>query len=141
VAAPTKGTIVDLSRQDLKTAMSKKTDEELLGILSAYSNDYRPDAIAIAREEFGRRKLDARTLKDLATNIEGQQRQEESPLGWPLRIVAFFVTTACFGIPALLAHRHFVEKGAKRKAREWGRWALYGFVFYFALGVLFSLFK
>lgn len=132
---------MDLSREDLKTAMSKKTDEELLVILSAYSNDYTPGAIEIAREELGRRKLDAPTLQCLATNIEEQQRQQEAPLGWPLRIVAFFVTTACFAIPAVLAHRHFVEKGAKRKAREWGRWALYGFIFYLALGVVFSLFK
>ena len=56
-----------------------------------------------------------------------------------LRVVAFFTSTVGLGIPAILAHRHYVELGARGKARDWGRWALFGFVFYFALGILFRM--
>jgi len=69
-------------------------------------------------------------LTSVSSVVEAQKRLEEAPLEWPLRILAFFVSTVLLGIPVLLAHRHCVEKGAKRKARQWGRWALAGFVFY-----------
>jgi hypothetical protein len=38
--------------------------------------------------------------------------------------------------PVIVAHRNYVEQGARRKAREWARWGLFGFLFYFALSVL-----
>jgi hypothetical protein len=135
---------MSLSRDDLKRAMSNKTDEELHDILYAHSGDYTPDALAIANEEFLVRKIDAPTLSTLRTGVEELRKREEARLGWPLRIVAFFFSTVLFGIPVILAHRHYVEQGAKRKAREWGRWGLFGFAFYLALsiiGILANLFK
>ncbi len=111
---------------------SNKTDEELYDILYIHSQDYTRDAIEAATEEFHRRKLDAP-----APNIVAAVREkEESHLSWPLRILAFFVSSAFLFIPSLLAHRHFVEKGERRKASEWARCAIYGFIFYFILGVL-----
>jgi hypothetical protein len=111
---------------------SNKTDEELYDILYIHSEDYTHDAIEAAGEEFRRRKLDAPTPNIVAAVRE----KEESHLSWPLRILAFFVSSAIFFIPLLLAHRHFVEKGERRKASEWARWAIYGFVFYCVLGML-----
>lgn len=125
-----------LSRDDLTKVMSNKTDEQLLGVLSAYSKDYSSDAIEIAREEFERRKLDPAALKNLYTNIERTERLHDAGLKFPSKMTAFFFSTVFLGIPVILAHRHFVENGARRKAREWGRWALYGFAFYVALFVV-----
>jgi len=127
---------MSVSHQDLKRDMSSKTDEELHDILYAHSGDYTADALDIAKEEFLGRKIDARTLSSLGTAAEELRRQEEARLGWPLRIVAFFFSTLLFGIPVMLAHRHFVEKGARRKARDWGRWGLFGLAFYVALFII-----
>jgi hypothetical protein len=123
----------------MRLAMANKTDEELYDILYVHSGDYTTDALESAREEFVGRKLDASTLGGLCTTTEVLLQREAEPLGWPLRMVAFFFSTLFFGIPVLLAHRHYVEQGAKRKAREWGRWGLIGFAFYVTLSVIMAI--
>lgn len=120
-------------REELKKQMSSKTDEELYGILHAHSKDYTTDALEVAEEEFRRRNLDTIGLNELSAVAGERQQREQAGLGWPLRILSFFISTLALGIPVLLAHRHFVEQGATRKARQWGRWALFGFVFYLTL--------
>jgi len=106
---------MSLSRDDLKRAMSNKTDEELHDILYAHSGDYTPDALAIANEEFLVRKIDAPTLSTLRTGVEELRKREEARLGWPLRIVAFFFSTVLFGIPVILAHRHTLNREPNAK--------------------------
>jgi hypothetical protein len=127
---------MSLPRTDLKQTMSNKTNEELYDILYAHPGEYTAEAIEVADEEFRRRKLDAPALSSLGAAAENLRAQEDAPLGWPLRIVAFFFSTVFFGIPVILAHRHFVEHGARRKAREWGRWGLFGLTFYLVLFVI-----
>lgn len=124
------------SVDDLKRAMAIKTDEQLYDILHGHPNDYTADAIEAAKQEFASRNLAAPVLSSLSIAIESQKRVEEAPLEWPLRIVAFFISTVALGIPVIVAHRHYVEKGARRKAREWARWGLFGFLFYFVMAVL-----
>jgi hypothetical protein len=125
-----------LSQEELKQAISSKSNEELYDMPYVHSGDYTKDALEIARAEFATRKVEAPALADLATSGDELRRREEAPLGWGLRIVAFFVSTAFLGIPVLLAHRRYVERGAKRKARDWSRWAMLGFIFYFALAIV-----
>jgi hypothetical protein len=124
------------SSEKLLEMMSGKTDEELYDILQVHSLDYTPETIEAAREEFGHRQLDAPMLSSVAAAVDKAREKEDAHLSWPLRILAFFVSTAICFIPVLLAHRHFVEKGKKCKAREWAKWAFYGFLFYCVLGVL-----
>jgi hypothetical protein len=124
------------SFDDLKKVMANKTDEELYDVLHGHPDEYTGDAIDAAKQEVASRNLTAPTLSTLSTAVEAQKRVEETPLGWPLRIVAFFISTMGGGIPVILAHRHYVEKGARRKAREWARWGLFGFLFYFSVFVL-----
>jgi hypothetical protein len=127
---------VRLSSENLKEMMSGKTDQELYDILHAHSQDYTPEAIEVAKEEFHHRQLDATTISTVATAVEKAREKEDAHLSNPLRVLAFIISTVGFFIPVLLANRHFVEKGERRKAQEWARWAIYGFVFYFALGLL-----
>ena len=124
------------SVDDLKRAMATRTDEELYDVLHGHPNDYTPDAIEAAKQEFASRNLAAPVLSNLSIAVEAQKQVEETPLEWPLRIVAFFISTLALGIPVIVAHRHYVEKGARRKAREWARWGLFGFFFYFVVSVL-----
>ena len=127
---------MSVSAEDLKRRVANKTDEELYDMLYGHSNEYTADAVEAAKLEFHSRNLDPRTVSNLSTAVKETKQLEEAPLGWGYRILAFFVSPIFFAIPVILAHRHYVEKGDRRKAREWGRWALYGFVFYFAVAVL-----
>jgi hypothetical protein len=122
-----------LSDEEVRQALSEKSDEELYDMLYVHPNDYTDDAIEIAKEEFATRNLDAPRLKELAAAGLELRQHENARLGWGLRMVAFFVSTVFLGIPVWLAHRYYVEEGARQKARDWARWALYGLLFYLAL--------
>ena len=128
------------SDADLKAAMSLKSDQELCDVLYGHRNDYEPNAIAAAQEEFNRRNLTPQTVGELRASVERDVEMERAPLGWGLRIVAFFVSTLAMGIPVMLAHSHYVELGAYRKARDWKHWAAFGFLFYVCLFVVSRLF-
>jgi hypothetical protein len=121
---------------DLKSAMASKTDDELYDVVYGHPGDYMPEAIAAANLEFSSRKLDGPAISTLKSTATANKQIQEAQLRWSYRILAFFVSTIFFGIPVILAHRHFVEKGARRKAREWARWALFGFFFYLAISVM-----
>lgn len=125
-----------LSPESLQEQMSGKSNEDLYDILHSHSQDYMPQTIEAARAEFSRRQVNAPTLSNVAIAAERAREKEEARLSWPLRMLAFFVSSTILFIPVLLAHRHFVEKGERRKAREWVRWAIYGFVFYCVLAIL-----
>ena len=127
------------SQEDLKRTMQSKTDEELYSLLHLHSQDYTLEATNAASEEFSRRQPDAPTISRVVAAAEKREKDQKAPLSWGLRAAAFFVSSAFLFIPVLLAHRHFVEKGERRKAREWARAAIYGFVFYCALGILIRL--
>jgi hypothetical protein len=124
------------SVDDLKRVMANKTDVELFDVLHGHPDDYTADAIEAAKQEFASRNLAVPMLSSLNATVEEQKRLEEAPLGWSLRILSFLISTVFLGIPVLLAHRHYVEKGARRKAREWARWGLFGFLFYFVVSIL-----
>jgi len=118
-----------------ETSHGGKSDEELYDVLYGHAADYTADAVEIAKQEFNARHLDAPALANLATGVEQKAALDEAPLGWPLRVVAFFTSTMFFFIPLMLAHRHYVECGARRKARDWARWAWLGFAFYVLAGI------
>lgn len=126
---------MNTSVDDLKRIMSSKTDEELYDILYGHPDDYTADARAVAKNEFTSRNLAPQSIENFNITVEKQKQIEEAPLELPLKIIAFFFSTMLLGIPVLLAHRHYLENGARRKAREWGRWGLLGLLFYFVIGV------
>jgi hypothetical protein len=127
---------MSVSAEDLKRVMANKTNEELYDVVYGHSNEYTADAVEAAKLELRSRNLDPQTVGNLSTAVEERKQVEKAPLGWGYRILAFFISTIFFAIPVLLAWRHYVEKGERRKARDWGRWALYGFTFYLAVAVL-----
>jgi hypothetical protein len=120
----------------MRPAMTNKTDEELYDILYIHSGDYTAEALESAREEFAGRKLDAPALSELGIAAEGTRKMEAAHLEWRYRIVAFLFSPLCCGIPGMLAHRHYVEQGARRKAREFVRWTLLGFAFYVSFYII-----
>lgn len=134
--APQSRVTRNASVDDFKRVMANKTDEELYHLLHGHPDQYTERALEAAKREFDSRTLTAPALIHLSASVASQKKAEDAPLEWPFRILAFFVSTVFLGVPVLLAHRHYVENGNRRKAREWGRWAIFGFLFYFVLSVL-----
>jgi hypothetical protein len=120
-------------RQKLEQTIAGKSDGELYDIACIHSADYSSAAVEIANEERRRRSLDDPLLSRLANAAEEEWKREHARLGWPLRTVAFFITTVGIGIPAMIAYRRFVNVGYRRKAHEWIEWGFFGFVFYATL--------
>ena len=125
-----------LSNEELKEAISKKSDEELYDILYVHRSDYTTETIELAREQFRAREIKEPMLADFADAGSRAIEQEDAPLNWPLKMCAFLFSTVFLGIPAMLAHRRYIDAGNKRKAREWARWALFGLAFYLTLGFM-----
>ena len=132
-----------LSSENLKQAISSKTNEQLYDVLHVHSADYTPEALEIAKREFLARGVDAHTLTQLSSAADvlqkQEQAQEQAPLEGYLKAVAFLSSTFCLGIPVLLAYNHYVARGARRKASEWLRWAAGGFFFFVIIPVLLAL--
>jgi hypothetical protein len=120
-------------RQKLEQTIAGKSDGELYDIAFIHSDDYGAPAVEIAKEEVRRRSLDNPLLSRLAIAFDEELKREQARLGWPLRTVAFFITTMGLGIPAMIAYRRFVNEGYRRKAHEWIEWGFFGFVFYATL--------
>jgi hypothetical protein len=132
-----------LLSEELKQAILSKTNEELYDVVYVHSTDYTPEALEIAKREFIARGVDAHTLTQLSSAAdlrqEHEQAQEQAPLEGYLKVVAFLFSTLFLGIPVLLAYNHYVNRGARRKAREWIGWAAGGFFFFFGVPALLGL--
>lgn len=127
---------MSIPADSLRTAMATKTDEELYDVVSAHSADYTQEALEAAKAELASRNLDAPSLVHLDNSVAEKIRLEQEPLEWRRRITAFFISPMLLFIPTLLGHRRYVERGEKRKAREWARCAWLGFGFYVLLAML-----
>jgi len=93
-------------------------------------------AIEAAKAELGSRSLPAPALVEISNSVAEKLHREQQPLEWPKRITAFFISPMLLFIPTLLGHRRYVERGERRKAREWARCAWLGFGFYVLLAML-----
>src|SRR5258708_7818583 len=102
-----------LSSKDLKHTISNKSDQEIYDILFVHRSEYTAEVIEMAREQFRARRMAGRSLDELVDAGEMVLEREDAPLKWPLRLIAFFFSTVFFGIPVMLAHRHYVERGDK----------------------------
>ncbi len=125
--------------RDLLESMPNRSDAELYDILYGHRDEYTEDAIRAAEEEFRRRELPPSVVRNLECAAAARRQEEDAPLPWHLRLFAFFGCTSLAGIPAIIAHRRYVEQGARRKAREFARWSLYGLGFYAAVIAILAL--
>jgi hypothetical protein len=121
--------------------MIRRTDAELIAIVTSDRNDYMPAAIAAAEAEVQRRGLTYEQRETLqAESVERRRQKEvkaEAPLSIGLKIFAFFVPF--FASIVLIIMGFMVAKGYNRRAREFGRWILYGFGFYIVLWILLNV--
>jgi len=121
--------------------MANKSDAELYDVVHGHSDDYTAEAVEAAQRELQVRNLDVPTLAKIGAVAAEKLRQAQTPLEWRMRIRAFFISPVLLFIPTLLAHRRYIERGEKRKADDWSRWALFGFAFYVVAGIFIRLFS
>lgn len=110
--------------------MAEKADSELHTILYLHPEEYTAQALEAAQQEFQIRKLPEVEIEKLGVSTMEISKTEQTPLSWPLKVVAFLVSPLLFGLPAFIAYMHYVSKNERCKASEWARWAWYGFAFY-----------
>ena len=79
-----------ISAEDFRQTMQAKTDEELYILLHVHSQDYAPEAIEAAREEFSQRQLDGPAMNSIRIAAVAEKRlrdgkpseANEKPAGW-----------------------------------------------------------
>jgi uncharacterized RDD family membrane protein YckC len=91
---------------DFREAMSERTDEELIKIVTVGRNDYQALAIEAAEEEVKNRGIDTTTIEqvkiDLTTKIEEQKQFDEKKVSASIRLINFIVDTIAFCIVTII---------------------------------------
>jgi hypothetical protein len=120
--------------------MSKKTDAELLMILSNENDGYVADALVAAKEELNKRNLSSEQLteaKKINTEIKDkEEKMADEPLEDYLKALVLF-----YPIKAILSSGLFYGQGYKRKSEEIVTWGYYRLAFYFGTIFLIWLFS
>ena len=110
--------------------MSKRTDSELLKIVSSPEGDYQQLALEAAKRELATRNLSTEQVSIAKQEIEVEQKVKAEKANVPLGIGWKILTLIFPGVLQLFFSRAFISEGHYRKAKELVRWTLYGFGFY-----------
>lgn len=120
--------------------MSKKSDRELLEMVTKLKDSFQPEAINAAKVEIETRDISEEKIKELEKEIEEKERidleNQNEPLETVQRIL-FFVFFWGF-IPWAIAGT-FKNKGYTRKSRDAWRFMKYGLFTYIVLFILLLL--
>jgi hypothetical protein len=104
--------------EDFWDQLPSKSDAELYDML-AHEQDYLPEALAAARQQLDKRNLAPQQVAQLEAVVQSQMAAEgakaEVRLGWPMRILIFFL---CAGIAGAILAVYYDSKGYKTKARD-----------------------
>ena len=91
---------------DFKDAMSKRTDEELIKIVTVGRNDYQPLAVEAAEQEIKNRGIDTTTIEqvkiDLTTQLEEQEKFDTKKVSSVTRFIHFIVDSTIWLIIAAI---------------------------------------
>jgi len=124
---------------DFEDVMSKRTDSELLKILTDSVDDYQPAALEAAKSELTKRNLTTEQISlakneiEQDRNVKDIRANEKLGAGWKLLTFVFP------GLIQLVFSGTFKSDGYDRKAKELVKWTFYGFAFYVSLILFISL--
>ncbi|MFN8281782.1 MAG: hypothetical protein U0U67_01105 [Chitinophagales bacterium] len=119
--------------------MSKRTDAELVKIVTGPIDDYEPSAFEAAKKEFEKRNLSLETLETVKEDLKQIQQIEEDKADEPLATHWKVLTFIFPGLIQLMFAGTFKADGYDRKAKEFSKWTIYGFGFYVALVILIAI--
>ena len=121
------------------SAMARRTDEELLAIVSGPAADWEPEAIEAARKELETRELTAVEREEIVERVEAARGVAQEPLEPWKRAVALMagaVGGLLAGIVVMYFNRKHREFGETGKIKEMRRWFLCGIVVHVCLVAL-----
>jgi hypothetical protein len=121
---------------DFHEVMRKRSDAELLEILTKYRNDYQADAIIAAETELAKRNLTLNQVELAKQKIQQKDKRNEEKANAPLDIHWKVLTCIFPGIINIIIGGTFKADGYHRKFKELIKWTLYGVGFYVGLLIL-----
>ena len=124
---------------DFDEVMSKRTDSELLKIVSSPEGDYQQLALDAAKRELATRNLSTEQVSIAEQEIEVEQKVKVEKANEPLNTGWKILTLIFPGVLQLFFSRAFISEGYDRKAKELVRWTFYGFGFYSGIILLIIL--
>jgi hypothetical protein len=91
---------------DFKDVMSKRTDEDLIKIVTVDRDGYQPLAVEAAEEEIKKRNIDLTTIEqvkvELTAKIEEQKEFDSKKVSSMIRFIHFIVDTIAFIIVTMI---------------------------------------
>jgi hypothetical protein len=118
--------------------MSQKSDEQLLKII-ARPQDYQPEALEAAQREVSKRNLSSERVEVVKNEIIEEEKLSLAKAAIPLegtyKALSFFFP----GIILLMISSALRTNGYEKKASDLVRWTVFGFGFYIALVIFFSM--
>jgi hypothetical protein len=121
---------------DFEKSMQQTSDEELIRIITVNRGQYTPEAVTAADNEFKKRRLAVEMFDELKTTYEEEQAIAEEKANMPLepvmKVIAFLFAAVIFWFVGRL----YAVDGYERKATEFRKWALFGFLFYVVIAVI-----
>lgn len=91
---------------DFKEVMSKRTDEDLIKIVTVDRNDYQPLAVEAAEEEIKKRNIDTTRIEqvkvELSAKIEEKKEFDSKKVSSLTRFIHFIVDTIAYSILTMI---------------------------------------
>ena len=118
---------------DFGKVMAGHSDTELIKIVTGPPDNYQPAAFVAAQKEYARRNLSESQIESAETEIKKEEAEKVElaniPLNAGLKTFAFLFP----GLIYLIFIGLLRSEGQLRKAKDLGRWTLYGIGFYILL--------
>jgi hypothetical protein len=117
-------------------AMTTRTDDELIEIVTAPPDDWEPEAVEAAKVEIAKRGIHFeprahpyRSSEQPLPGASGRQSEASLPLEPPLKFVAFILgilLTIVGGLIGLVVMSNYTRKGQRRRGSDFATWAAIG---------------
>lgn len=115
---------------EFKDIMASKSDADLVMIVTHLRHEYQPAAVIAAEAEIGSRNFTVERFDAAYEASEYIKQQTQDKATAPLNNIFKILATLLPGITFLLLFMIFKAGGYERKAQEFSRWTIAGFIFY-----------